>query len=116
MNTTAHQPDVFPPAQKEFLPDHWLLWLFVLAQLAFAASVAVALLTADARLDNPHAPWPHASGERLKGDDLEHGSIRSIATSSDSGFRVAATYAAESALWDMKGLCTAKISILQSDD
>jgi hypothetical protein len=50
VNATAHLPSkVSPPARKEFLSDRWLLWLFVLAQIAFAASVAVALLTADAR-------------------------------------------------------------------
>jgi hypothetical protein len=45
MNATAHRPpEVSPPARKELLSDRWLLSLFVLAQIAFAASVAVALL------------------------------------------------------------------------
>jgi hypothetical protein len=49
MNPNIHSPKVTPPARKEFLSDRWMLWLFVIVQLIFATSVAVALLTADAR-------------------------------------------------------------------
>ena len=49
MNANTHSPKVSPPARKEFITDLWMLWLFVIVQLIFAASVAVAILTADAR-------------------------------------------------------------------
>jgi hypothetical protein len=39
MNATAHPPEISPPARKKFLCNRWLLSLFVLAQLVFAASV-----------------------------------------------------------------------------
>jgi hypothetical protein len=46
MNTTTHPPEVALPARKEFLSDRWQLRLFVLAEVVFAISVAVALLRA----------------------------------------------------------------------
>jgi len=49
MNANTHSPKVSPPTRKEFLSDRWMLWLFVVVQLIFATSVAVAILTADAR-------------------------------------------------------------------
>ena len=49
MKPNTHSPKVSPPARKEIITDLWMLWLFVIVQLIFAASVAVALLTADAR-------------------------------------------------------------------
>jgi hypothetical protein len=67
MNATAHPPEVPPPARKEFLSDRWLLRLFVLAELAFAASVAAALLTADTHVHRPFGlflPAQSARGER----------------------------------------------------
>ena len=45
MNATGHPPKILP-ARKEFLSDRWQLRLFVLAEVVFATSVAVALLRA----------------------------------------------------------------------
>ena len=46
MNTNTHLPEVTLPARKEFLSDRRQLRLFVLAEVVFATSVALALLRA----------------------------------------------------------------------